>query len=268
MTLSTLAVQFAPGQDAQAAGSPLHGSASHDQEQVDLLVRLATEALNGNDSFIVRTRFSIDPGKHTFFYDGKPLAKDLVLSKDDPLAQPLEALIRAEVLHRDFQSAIPAERFWRDSLNSIITTIKYCVLRPASLGPTMDATSPLGGCTNEVETQFDNLKTSTLAFAANRGLRPAEPIRLRDPAAGYHVNVEIVPPKARVRVMTLLQYKKYQYSQTPRDLFQWNDLLAAENMMIGWYHYRAEWPSDLNGPEEGDFEVKGPITLKFTPAPK
>jgi hypothetical protein len=68
--------------------------------------------------------------------------------------------------------------------------------------------------------------------------------------------------------MTLLEYKKYQYSQTPKEKYQWNDLLATDNDMIGWYHYRAEWPVELNGPDEGDFEIKGPSTLTFKPNPK
>jgi len=68
--------------------------------------------------------------------------------------------------------------------------------------------------------------------------------------------------------MTLLQYKKYQYFQVPKEKYQWSDLLASDNDMIGWYHYRAEWPAELNGPDEGDFEVKGPGTITFKPNPK
>ena len=68
--------------------------------------------------------------------------------------------------------------------------------------------------------------------------------------------------------MTLLEFKKYQYFKTPREQYQWNDILDADNDLIGWYHYRVEWPADLNGPEEGDIEIKKPGVLTFRPTQK
>jgi len=90
----------------------------------------------------------------------------------------------------------------------------------------------------------------------------------KDPVIGYPVRIKIEPPKAHVRVMTLLEYKKYRYTNTAPEQYQWNDLLDSESLMIGWYHYRAEWPQELNGPEEGDFEIKKAGTITFSPKNK
>jgi hypothetical protein len=82
------------------------------------------------------------------------------------------------------------------------------------------------------------------------------------------VIVKIEPPRARVDVMTLLEYKKCRYSQIPEDQCQWNEILDPEHLMIGWYHYRADWPQDLNGTEAGDFEITKPGTITFRPKSK
>ena len=68
--------------------------------------------------------------------------------------------------------------------------------------------------------------------------------------------------------MTLLEFKKCQYLKVPTEECRWNELLDTASEMIGWYHYRAEWPLELNGPEEGDFEIKKESTITFKPKPK
>lgn len=267
-TSHALGIRSAIEQDARVACALQHGPGDAEQDSMKVLTRLAGEAVNGNDSFLGKTRFSINQQKRTFFYDGNPVPADLVLSNQDTLARPLEALIRIEALRRDFEAAIPTDQFWHESSDSIVQAIRSCVQRPPPESPDEDVKKSAKECSSGIEKQFDNLKISVFAFAAGHRLEFAEPIKIRDPVVGYRVNVEINPPRARVRVMTLLQYKKYQYFHTSRENYQWNDLLSSENVMIGWYHYRAEWPSDLNGPEEGDFEIKGPITVKFVPAPR
>jgi hypothetical protein len=65
--------------------------------------------------------------------------------------------------------------------------------------------------------------------------------------------------------MPLIEYKKYQYFKVPQEQYQWNDLLDSESDLIGWYHYRAEWPAELHGLEEGDFCIKKPGSITFKP---
>lgn len=238
------------------------------QDSMKLLVRLATEQVQANDRFLGRTRFSIDQQAHSFFYDLSAVPTSLVLSNQDRFAVPLEALIRVEVLRRDFGVAIPAEKFWPTSLDSIVQVVQRCVQHLESPPSERDPATTPQECSTSIEKQFDSLKTSILTYATAHGIEFAQRLQAREPAIGYRVIVEIDPPKARVRIMTRLEYKKYKYSQTPEEKYQWSDLLASENEMIGWYHYRAEWPANLNGPEEGDFEIKGPGTLRFMPISK
>lgn len=64
--------------------------------------------------------------------------------------------------------------------------------------------------------------------------------------------------------MSALQYRECRFFHLEEDEF-FTDVLQEEVDLIGRYRYRAEWAADLGGPDEGDFEVKGPTTLKFTP---
>jgi hypothetical protein len=254
--------------EEREGSSAQYGAASDDRESFKLLMNLATEAVNGNDSFLGKTRFRINQANRTFFYDLSAVPPTFVLSDKDWYAGSLEALIRVQALRRDFNVAIPTEQFWSASLDSIVRAVQRCVDQIESSQPAPAAATHQQECSNSVEAQFEKLKASILTYAAAHELEFAQSIEPRDPSIGYRVTVEISPPKARVRIMTLLEYKKYQYFHTPMDKYQWNEILASENRMIGWYHYRAEWPADLNGPEEGDFEIKGPATIKFTPTQK
>jgi hypothetical protein len=225
------------------------------QDALGWLKSLAAEQIHTDPRFLGKTRFRIDGEARTFFYDVSPVRPDLVLSASDPYATPLEALIRVEALRRDFKTAIPGEPFWMPSLDSVEKAVSRCALG-------------IPDCSTGIESNFDVLRKQILDYARSRNLTLAQQDGTRDPVAGYRVQVKIDPPKARVRLMTLLQYRKYQHLQTPREQYQWNDLLDSEADLIGWYHYRAEWPSELNGPEEGDFEIKKPGKLNFNPTSK
>lgn len=249
-------------------GNPQNKVDSYQRDPIKLLKRLAEEQLASDGKFLGKTRFSIDQQSHTFFYDLDAMPPSLVLSNSDPYAKSLEALIRVESLRRDFASTIPHGTFWPASLDSVEGAIERCVRDLENSESAPDAAESPEECFHQVDERFDALKTSILTYTATRGLKYSEPSKEREPVIGYRVHVIIDPPKARVKVMTYLTYKKYQYSNTPQEKYQWNDLLASDSDMIGWYHYRAEWPAELNGTEEGDFEVKGPSKITFKPNPK
>jgi hypothetical protein len=67
--------------------------------------------------------------------------------------------------------------------------------------------------------------------------------------------------------MTLLEYKKCIDSHTPFT-DQWNDMVEGDVKLIGRYHYLAEWPTELNGPEEGNFEIRESGAITFRPNAK
>jgi hypothetical protein len=230
-----------------------------------LLKKLAVEQVLSDSDFLGKTRFSVDLQGRTFFYDLKPAPTTFMLAADDPYAVPLEALIRMEAVRRDFRASISDEDFFTAPLDSIESVVRRCV---EDLGAPQSepSTRPTGQtCTPRIQAQFDKLRDSILSFAAAHKLTLLEPPQTRDPAPGYRIQVKIDPPRARVRVMPLLEYKKYQYFKVPLEQYRWNDLLDSENDMIGWYHYRAEWPAELNGTEEGDFCIKKPGSITFKP---
>lgn len=241
------------------------GNADKENSMRLLKMLIETQGLT-DDAFLGKPRFSLDTQRRTFSTDLAPIPLDFILSRTDPLARPLEILLRTEVLRRDFRVALPDEKFWRISLDSIEQTVNACLQNGELREANSVETTNRQRCYAEVDQIFDQLETQIAGYANTHRLERIEPLRPRDPIVGYRITVRVEPPRARVRVMPLLEYKKYKYLQTSEKDYQWTDLLDTENRMIGWYHYRVEWPSELNGAEEGDFEIKNPGTMTFRPA--
>lgn len=242
-----------------------HGANSDEGNLMSLLTTLAKKQGLADDEFLAKTRFTINQQRRTFSYDLAAIPLNFILSETDPLARPLEVLVRIEVLRRDFYSAIPDERFWRVSLDSIEHIVSGCVQDAKRSEVNGAGSANHQDCYTNVDPAFEKLGTQILSYASIHGLEQVEPPRPRDPVVGYRVYIKVEPPRARVRVMPLLEYKKYKFQQVPEEIYQWTDLLDPESRMIGWYHYRVEWPTELNGPEEGDFEIKKPGTITFRP---
>lgn len=240
-------------------------SGTRNEGAVDLLAQLASEQIVLDTEFLGRTRFRLDQRDRTFSYDLTPTPGKFLLAKSDPYEIPLEALIRVKALRRDFLSAVPNDNFWVLPLESIEGVIKGCVRDLDASTSEKQTASAEESCSIRIESQFDKLKESIVNFTSARNLTLFEPPRTRDPAPGYLVQIKVDPPRARIRVMPLLEYKKNQYFKVPQDRYQWNDLLDSESELIGWYHYRAEWPPALNGPEEGDICIKRPGLITFRP---
>lgn len=250
-------------QESKGSTSP-----SGAESSLRVLKKLAAEQITTDPEFLGQTRFSIDQQKHSLFYDPRSLPSNVVLSDTDPYARILEALIRVQALRRDFAASIPDDKFWLAPLQSIEQTVQRCILdidasQSRNIPPANEA-----ACSKHIDEQFDALKPLILGYAGTHGLEIVPPPGSRGFGNGYRVQIKVDPPRARVRLMTLLEFKKYQYFKTPSGQYQWNDILDADNDLIGWYHYRVEWPADLNGPEEGDIEIKKPGVLTFRPTQK
>jgi hypothetical protein len=265
--ISLLSAQ-SPQIRAASQESVINGPKSTDtgnQSSVNLLEQLASEQIQRDSEFLGKTRFRLDQQDKTFFYDLAPAPGKFLLAKGDPYEPPLEALIRTEALRRDFRLVVPNDNFWVAPLESIERVIKACVRDLDALMAEGQETPAQELCSARIQTQFDKLQESILSFASGRNFTFLKPAQNRDPAPGYRVQIKIDPPRARIRVMPLLEYKKNQYLKLPQDQYQWNDLLDSESELIGWYHYRAEWPPDLNGPEEGNFCIRKPGLIIFKP---
>lgn len=239
-------------------------SNSGGQGSLAVLRQLASEQIAKDGEFLGRTRFRADLQNQTYFYDLKPAPTRLILAEGDPYATPLEALIRIEALRRDFRASVANENFWTGPLAAAEDAAAACVQSADALPPGGVAAELEKACSARLSEQFKRVEESIAAFAEAHKLRliMAEG---RDAATGFPVQIKVDPPRARVRVMPLLEYKKYQFFKTPPDQYRWNDLLDTESQLIGWYHYRAEWPAELNGPDEGDFCIKNPGTITFRP---
>jgi len=119
-----------------------------------------------------------------------------------------------ESLRRDFRATIPNETFWPSSLDSIEELTRKCVRDTEVSEPKQRANRNQQSCTENVDKAFDGLRASIKRYAKEHGLEVVGPTRIRDPSPGYRVQIKIEPPRAHVRVMMLLAYKKCQYFKT------------------------------------------------------
>jgi len=254
----------APGVTSrQQSTSSLHIPAKPSTRQsIDFLTGLAARQIASDPTFLGRVRLTLHAKDRNITYDLNPFPPGNVLSEKDPFNTPFEALIRVGALRRDFRASLPNETFWVAPLDSIRKTARQCIAEVV-IGTNQN------GCSQKIEARFATLLKSILTYAAEHHLKAVEASQpvTKGPATGYEVQVKIDPPRARIRFMTLLEYKKCLYFKTPVE-GQWIDLLGDRQELIGRYHYRAEWPSELNGPEEGDFEITEPETMTFRPKKK
>jgi hypothetical protein len=234
------------------------------EETMSFLTKLAGEEVASNGSFLGKTRFAIDARANTVLYDMTPAPIGLVLSDSDPLSIPMEAMIRTEALRRDLQKSVPTETFWIVPLANVQGSLKKCVDSLVHLKSNSALQGKEDECSAAIADQINNLDQSVQTFAKDRKLTLTQQSAERAPAIGYKVRVSIEPPRARIKFMTLLEYKKCIISHSPLT-DQWNDMVEGDVKLIGRYHYLAEWPPELNGPEEGNFEIREPGAITFRP---
>jgi hypothetical protein len=206
-----------------------------------------------------RTRVSIADG--VIAYDFRPVPAATLANRPDCLTGPLELRIRSAALRRDFQVVLAKETFWGapldhvDSLATSMVETKY-----AAAGDEECRARQQQGKT-AADAEFANLEMALRAYATKSSLGT---VGTRGLPEAYRVEIGVDPAKARIRFMPFLDYKRCLYFKLPLEE-HWNDLTPGTHNLIGRYHYRAEWPAALNGPEESNFDVTANTRITFTP---
>lgn len=224
-------------------------------QTLDLLSTRIVES----DSYLGRTRVAIKSGT-SIQIDITP-DQAALLEPENTNVRLLDVLVRSKALQRDLAAAFPGETFWAVPLRRIETTVVE-ISNPKT--PSASSQEAFRSAMREIEGEFEAIQQDALTLARKRQI---DADSSREPAAGYKVDVRIDPPKARVRYMPLLFYLLYR--NTNRSLEdQWTDLPQGVQHLIGKYHYIAEWPAELNGTVEGNFQVREDSVVTFTPKNK
>src|SRR5579864_3738472 len=114
-------------QGKKAGNTASRDSNPSGQRSMTLLMKLASEQIRVDTTFLGRQRFSLNQQTRSLAYDLNSVPPNLVLSGGDKYADPLEVLIRIESLRRDFYATIPNEKFWLAPLESIQRAVERCV---------------------------------------------------------------------------------------------------------------------------------------------
>jgi hypothetical protein len=223
-----------------------------------VLEKLAADALALPDT-TGRTRLSIADGVIT--YDFRPVAASSLANKPDCLTDALALMVRSAALRRDFQAVLPKETFWAAPFNQIDLLAKKMVDRKFASANDAECRAKQQPDKAAAETEFMKVETALRGYAAKSGLGT---VGARGLAEGYRVEVRVDPGKARIRFMPFLDYKRCMYFNLPLEE-HWNELTPGIHNLIGHYRYRAEWPAELNGPEEGNLDITGNTRITFTP---
>jgi hypothetical protein len=250
----TLALQVLP----QGLASEF-GDIKEAKKAYALLENLAKDAVSLDDN-LGRKRVSIS--NRIVAYDFRPASAATLTSRPDRLTGPLEVLIRAEALGRDFRVCASTQVFWVRPLEQVRSITAKVVDAAYKTGSEDEWNSEKQTYETQVGAEFTVLEKELLAYADKEGLGVRTS---RGPVQGYQVEIRIDPPRAHVKFMPFLNYKRcVAFNLNLKDY--WVDLNAGTQTLIGKYHYLAEWPPSLNGPDEGNFDIYGDgVTLTFQP---
>jgi hypothetical protein len=235
------------------------GDAKDPKQAYTRIENLAKDAVS-QDANIGRNRVSISNG--ILAYDFRPASQDILASRPDRLTSPLEILIRAEALERDFRLYTPSESFWVRPLDQLRKLAAEMVDAAYEVASEDEWRGRKQEYESEVGSEMAVLAKELLAYADNSGL---DAKATKGSVQGYHVEIRIDPPRAHVKYMPFLNYKRcIAFKLDLKDY--WLDLNAGKQTLIGKYHYLAEWPPSLNGPDDGNFEVtEEGMMLTFQP---
>jgi hypothetical protein len=224
-------------------------------ETLDTLAKQIVES----DHYLGRTRVAIKSGNFIQI-DMKP-DEAALLAPGNVNIQSLDVLVRSKALQRDLAVAFPGEDFWESPLARVNGAVAGVLNQTGSTEAGQDG---LKIAMAQIESQFAIIQNDALALARKKQI---DADSSREPAAGFKVEIRIDPPKARVRYMPLLYYLLYR--NVPQSLEdRWIDLPQGTQHLIGKYRYSAEWPSELHGVVEGNFEVREDSVITFTPKSK
>jgi hypothetical protein len=226
------------------------------------LKSLANEAVSF-DPKLGHSRVSISNG--IVVYDFAAAQRAEVVSRPDRLTTALEVMIRAGVLDRDFRACLPAQIFWVAPLDHIQNLAEKMVDAAYAAGSETERQSAEQAYNAQVQAEFAALEKELLLYAHNAGIVVRGS---RGSVEGYKTDVRVDPPQARVRFMSFLTYRKCVVFKLDFNDY-WLDLTPGSHLLIGKYHYLAEWPASLSGPVEANFDVdREGETVTFSPLPK
>jgi hypothetical protein len=213
-----------------------------------------------DDPFLGKARVTLNRRSGTLEFNLAALPSGAILSEDNVLSPLLEAAIRRRVLRRDISRAFPSDKSWEPLFDAVNRAIDSC-LRATVKSTSRDSLVTSTTACSTIDDAFDKFASK---LRENAKLQKLDVVESRGATSFFRVKVTFNPKKVRLRIMTALQYRECLFFHLHEDDF-FNDVLQEEENLIGRYRYRAEWPAELGGPEEGDFEIKGPATLTFTP---
>jgi len=258
--LIAISTQLTPATQVQPRRLPSEFGDAKDPKQAYMLIEnLAKEAV-ALDRNLGRIRVSIANG--VLLYDFAPAPDSSLASRPARLTRPLEILIRTEAVGRDLRLCMPSQQFWVSRLEQLRGLAAKMVEAAYDAASEDEWLSRKQVYEAEVETKFADLAKQLLAYADKSRL---DARASRGSVQGYRVEIRVDPPKAHVKYMPFLNYKRCTaFNLSPNDY--WLDLDVGTRTLIGKYHYIAEWPPSLNGPEEGNFEITGEVKiLRFHP---
>ena len=204
-----------------------------------------------NDALLGKPRMLVNRNLRVLQYRPGPLAAAYILSAQDPLNLPLEQLIRLQVYRRDAQIAFPEDRTWEPIFKAINDSVNDCVNAYLE--------TEVMSCA-AAEAKFDLISQHVDERAKEMNL---DVITIRGLAVDtYPVKFDFMPKRAPLRIMTELEYQKRVFFKLPLE-GAWVDVLTEEENLVGRYHYRVDWPTELGGSKEGDFEITHSATLQF-----
>jgi hypothetical protein len=249
-----------PSPEAIARPSTLSSSTTHlSPSQLErFLADVVNDPIVSNDSLLGKPRVIVDENAATLELHLEPIPARYLLNEGSPLNTALEADIRLSILRRDLASAF-SEQSWTPAFGTIDEAIRACVETE------VNSTDQKKHATNEdpcpaIGAGFAQLGTQIEHEAKQRHL---DVIETRGGVTPFPIRMSFVPRKVPLKIMTALQYRECQVLHQPMQ-GEFNDVVQDPVYLIGRYHYRVEWPAELGGPQEGDFEIKSGGTLRFT----
>ena len=180
---------------------------------------------------------------------------------DDRLTRPLQQILRLAEIRRDLlrtKMQTPAILGSLKDAEESTAAMVDLAYHAAAVGDWVTRRQALE---SHIDRSLAHLETQLVDLAQKQHLTI---LKKREGPQGFKVNIAVDPPIARVRFMPLLKYRLATAFGEPLDN-QWVILNPGPQQLLGRYFYRAEWPDDLNGTEEGIFDIRSASSVTFKP---
>jgi hypothetical protein len=229
-------------------------------ETTNLVMTLASEAVNSDSNYLGRLRFEVNSKHETVRFDLRPVPLRYVLPPSDPLATPVELMIRVMSLQRDFKRNLKTnETFWIQPLDQATEAVFQAIQSRTKVdgGSVVSASTHL----DSAETSIQSLQSAILDFSERNGLD----MELFRDTEYFTVHVVVSDQALRVRYVQYLDFLKSRHGLSIED--DWIDVGRGKHdlPLIGEYHFVIEWPSSLGGFETNDYDIERNTELSIEP---